>query len=87
MMPEIEHSLLVVEWIDITVSADWIDTDSNHAERVIRCKSVGWKIQETDECLTIAGGTHKGGQCICTQVIPQGCIKNIKELNDTSTVT
>ena len=80
-------SLVFVQWLDAADSGmRWVNNDDAHKLQLNRCMSIGWLIQASDECITIAGtGAEHGDSWSGDTSIPISTLVAIFELKDTPT--
>ena len=75
-----------------TIKIEWIDSCSSNTEwtllsdicediQPIKITTIGFLIQETDDCITVAQNYGIDPEQACNfMTIPKGCIKKIEEL-------
>ncbi len=68
-----------IEWVDTGVVHGWLCPD-HQANSIAHCHSIGYKLDETEEGITIAFAISDQGLVMEKKTIPMGCIKGIKEL-------
>ena len=70
--------LYYVEWIDSQSTTGWIfDNDDDYIDELIpsKCKTVGWLLRETNDCIVLAQSTADGNSTTERMCIPKCCIK------------
>jgi len=72
--------LVVVEWDDTSTNTGWDEDGEDYTKEALGCVSVGWKIKSNRKHLVITPMRTKDGRCNDRQVIPCGCITNIRRL-------
>jgi len=77
--------LIVVEWDDITTDRGWEYEDEDCTGHSIHCISVGWQVKSNRKYLVISPmrgffQSRKLSKCDDRQIIPRGCITNIRRL-------
>ena len=77
--------LIVVYWFDVVQDASWVPILVIEKERFVLCKSVGWYLNQNEDCiriLTSINGTSdsniEGGSII----IPQKTISRIEVIRE-----
>ena len=72
--------LVLVEWIDSCSQSGWHPLDISY-EGLSACISIGIKIFETDEYVTVAPSGSRTTRRFCDTIsIPKACIKRIRYL-------
>lgn len=74
------YPLVAIEWDDTITHSGWIDW-KDLKDCIIPCQSVGWKIKSDRRSITLSAMKSKDG-CAARQVIPMGCIRSIRELDE-----
>ena len=69
--------LVVVEWEDITTDSNWV-VESDDDLMPILTHSVGWQLSSHDGYVRIAAVRNARDACSMRQVIPKGCIKSMR---------
>jgi len=77
--------LIVVEWDDISTLSGWDYDDEDKSGEVLHCISVGWRVKSSRQYLQIASIRSgyiysRRSKCSDRQLIPRGCIRNIRKL-------
>ena len=76
-----KRPLIVVEWEDITSLRSWVDEDGDYTKEGLVCFSVGWKLKSNRRNLVISSSRTPETRLVSDrQVIPCGCIKNIRRI-------
>jgi hypothetical protein len=87
-MPEQEierGDLIIVTWFDIEDDPSWKPIELVEVERVTLCKTVGWFINSSDDCLRLAfsvNGTEETKLEVGREIIPKAVIKSIEKVRD-----
>jgi len=71
--------LLLVEWDDIVTDRGWEDEEDDCTGGSAHCVSVGWQLKSNRKNLVITP-MRSHGHCNDRQIIPRGCIRNIRRL-------
>jgi hypothetical protein len=82
-----KYKLVIVDWVDSAGGQGWCDIKTViSAPKSVKCKSVGYKIAETKDCIIIASHLSYGGlvedvnQVQGDMVIPKVSIVKVKQL-------
>ena len=75
-----KRSLLVVEWDDVTTCTTWHAESRCKEETPIRTYSVGWRLPASKGNVAITPMRAEYGKCNDIQIIPRGCIRNIRRV-------
>lgn len=76
-----KRPLLIIKWEDITSLRSWVDEGGDYTKEGLMCHSVGWKLKSNKKNLVISScRSGETKQCSDRQIIPQGCIRNIRRL-------
>jgi len=83
---EIERGdLCVVFWYDIEDDPNWKPLELVELEDVPLCKTVGWFINSSDDCVRLAystSGTEDTKIEVGRTIIPKAVIRNIEKVRD-----
>ena len=75
-----KYPLVLVEWDDTITHSGWVDW-GDLRDCVIPCQSVGWRVKSDPKSITLSAMRSEDG-CAARQVIPKGCIRNIRKLKE-----
>ncbi len=75
-----KRALLIVEWDDIAGYKNWRYEDDLEGTRATPCITVGWKMKSDNKVLRIASTRSTINECVDLQVIPKGCIRSIRKI-------
>tara|TARA_R100000353_G_scaffold38846_1_gene30840 strand:+ start:202 stop:471 length:270 start_codon:yes stop_codon:yes gene_type:complete len=70
--------LVIIEWIDHTGNAGWIDDPSK--ENPVQCKTVGWLVAETKDAYKVVDTISDEEGIAGLSVIIKSCVSKISEL-------
>lgn len=72
--------LVIVEWVDSHITPTW--TREPASEKALRCKSVGWLVNDGDDAKTLAGSmsVEDAPQRCCQITIPAAAIVKMRTL-------
>lgn len=82
-----ENRLMLVEWVDSCAGEGW--RDDEHADRALRCYSIGRVALDGDEVLVLEANWHPedtkigAGEAYCGSIaIPKASILRVADLAD-----
>lgn len=85
-MEKVERGdLVVVFWFDIEDDPTWKPVELVENEKLPLCKSVGWFINEDDNCVRLAfsaSGTEDTKIDVGRTLIPKAVIRNIEKVRE-----
>ena len=82
--------LLFIEWEDSCQGSGWAPVEKSQQTRSMRCFSVGWKVSESKDSITLAPHVSEKNhpsaffQCCGTMTIPKRSIVLKKEITSIS---
>ena len=75
-----EHTLVLIDWVDITAVADWTPADEVEPLEV---KTLGWLAYQDDRVIKVGNSLGEDGDIFGISAIPQGCVIGITTLSVT----
>ncbi|QDP61025.1 MAG: hypothetical protein Tp1123DCM1511741_14 [Prokaryotic dsDNA virus sp.] len=78
-LEEKKYPLIMVDWLDHTADARWVDEISECKAEV--CRSIGWLIKEDDENIKVANAISRESGLGGIQVILKVCILEMWQVN------
>ena len=75
-----EHTLLLIDWLDITATAGWEPADEVNPLEV---QTLGWLAYQDDRVIKIGNSLGEDGEVYGISAIPQGCVISITTLSAT----
>jgi len=72
-----EGTLLLITWDDIVSDASWVKDDNARRYLPIRCKDIGWLINDDKLNIRITSSANSMGEKNVT-VIPKGVLRDVK---------
>ena len=83
--PPERGDLVVIFWFDIEEDSTWKPVELAEIEQPPLCKSVGWFINEDDNCVRLAfstSGTEDTKIDVGRVLIPKAVIRNIEKIRE-----
>ena len=76
------RAMVQVKWEDSAVSdATWVDLDHDEVLEPVACTSIGYLLHDSNRFITLAGCINKENKASEVNVIPRGCILDVKVLD------
>jgi len=66
-----EHTLVLIDWLDITATAGWEPADEVEPTQV---QTLGWLASEDSKVIKVGNSLGEGGEVYGISAIPQGCV-------------
>lgn len=73
--------MVEIRWADAIDESDWVNIDVAEIDKPRKTKSIGYFINEDDECVRIAYSVAEDGD-ISYEVLPKGMVKDIRKIED-----
>ncbi len=72
-------TLLLITWDDIVSDSGWIKDADAEVYRPVRCKDIGWFVNDDKLNIRITTSVSSSGEKNIT-VIPKGVIRNVRKI-------